>query len=138
MDLKIYVDGGSRGNPGNSAVGVVIFDAAGKLMEEYKKYIGIATNNVAEYEALIAAIDLAKKYNPDSVTIHIDSELIYNQMIGNYKVKNENMLVCFQKAQRALCGFERVKFVSIPREQNKHADKLVNQALNIAENLNKQ
>jgi len=137
MDLKIFVDGGSRGNPGNSAIGVAVYDGAGKLIEEYKKYIGIATNNVAEYEALIAALELARKYNPGVLTVCIDSELIYNQMLGNYKVKNENMLACFQRAQAALEDLKSVKFVSIPREDNKVADKLVNQALNIAETLNK-
>ena len=131
MNLSIFVDGGSRGNPGHSAIGVVIYDGAGTVVEEFSKYIGINTNNAAEYEALIAGLELAGKFNPKTIKIHMDSELIYNQMLGRYKVKNENMLKYFQTARQLVLGLKKVELISIPREKNTAADKLVNQALNI-------
>ena len=88
----MYVDGGSRGNPGHSAVGVVLISETGETLAEFKKYIGLATNNIAEYQALLEGLKLAKKYTPCSLAVYTDSELMCNQMTGSYKVKNEGLL----------------------------------------------
>lgn len=131
MNLRIYTDGGARGNPGPAGVGVIIYDENNKIVEEYKQYLGIATNNVAEYKALVCAMELAKKYLPCTLEIHLDSELVCQQMLGNYKVKNENLIKHFQDAQRLVSEFEEVRFVYIPRDKNKQADRLVNQVINL-------
>jgi ribonuclease HI len=134
MKLDIYIDGGARGNPGPAGIGVVIKLENGIVLQEYKEYIGEATNNVAEYRALIEGLKLAKKYakEPCSINFFTDSELIYNQVLGNFKIKNEVLKGLCGEAQGMLAGFENVNFNRIPRELNKSADKLVNQALNIA------
>lgn len=137
MKLDIYVDGGARGNPGPAAIGAVIKKEDGQVIEEYKEYIGEATNNVAEYRALLKALELAAKHAPCALRLYTDSELMCNQMLGNYKVRNDALAELFASAQGMLGKFENVSFFHIPREQNKQADKLVNQALNIAESLNK-
>ncbi|MBN1622608.1 MAG: ribonuclease HI family protein [Endomicrobiales bacterium] len=135
MNIKIYTDGGARGNPGPAGIGVVVFNNNDEVLEEYKEYIGIATNNIAEYKALLHALELARKYAPCSLQIYLDSELIYNQMLGSYKVKNEKLLEYFVAAQKMLNDFEKVDFVHVKRDKNKLADKLVNQAINIGSAL---
>ncbi|MFH1369321.1 MAG: ribonuclease HI family protein [Elusimicrobiota bacterium] len=133
--IDIYIDGGARGNPGPAGTGVVILDDKGQKIDEFKEYIGHATNNTAEYRALISGLQLAKKYIPCSINVFTDSELIYRQMTGSYKVKNENLKEYFITAHQMLSSFEKVDFKHVPREQNKLADKLVNQAINIGSTL---
>jgi ribonuclease HI len=85
--LLLYTDGGARGNPGPSAIGVVIYDSGHRELEKYKKYLGTTTNNQAEYRALIAALELATKLGADNIVCHLDSELVVRQLQGKYKIK---------------------------------------------------
>lgn len=120
---KIFTDGGSRGNPGPSAIGVIINNT------KHSKYIGIATNNQAEYEAVIFALQKAKALKLKNLEINLDSELIAKQLNRQYKIKNKKLQPLFIKTWNLVLDFESVKFNHIPRQQNKQADKLVNQAL---------
>lgn len=131
--VLIYTDGGARGNPGPAGAGAVIYDGK-KLIAELKKYLGEATNNVAEYEALILALSDAKKKNlvSRSIEIRMDSELIVKQMKGEYKVKDKNLKVLNGKVRELLQDFSSVAFVHVRREENKEADALVNEAIDEA------
>lgn len=127
--IVIYVDGGARGNPGPAALGVVISD------KHYAEKIGEATNNVAEYKAVIFALKKAKqvlgkaKAGKVSVEIRSDSELIISQLNGKYKIKEKEFYPLFVEIWNLKQDFSKVIFTSVPREENKLADKLVNQAL---------
>ncbi len=125
----IYTDGGARGNPGPAAAGVVIADVEGRILKEYSHYLGETTNNRAEYEAVILGMQKAKQLKAKSLEIRIDSELIGYQLMGRYKVKDIDLQPLFIKAWNLLQDFEKVEIKLIPREQNKKADKLVNQEL---------
>ena len=137
--IIIHTDGGSRGNPGPAAIGVTIEShdhdpQAPKWMKKYKERIGIETNNVAEYKALIKALAEAKKIlkkesKATDLEARMDSELIVKQMVGEYRVKDANLRVLFDEAQKLIPNFKSVRFLHIPRENNKEADKLVNEAL---------
>ena len=127
--VVIYSDGGARGNPGPAAVGVVIFDIGHKEIERLGKYIGTTTNNQAEYRALIVGLEIALKLGAKSAVCHLDSELVVRQLQGIYKVKDKGLAILAQDALRLTNKFEQVEFVSIPREKNKLADQLVNEAL---------
>ncbi len=126
----IYADGGSRNNPGPSALGVVIADEKGKILKEYSHYLGEATNNQAEYEAVIFALQKAKQLKYKNIELRIDSELIGRQLLGKYKIKDLDLQPLFIKAWNLRLDFEKVDIKIIHREQNKKADKLVNQELN--------
>ena len=129
--VSINVDGGARGNPGPAGVGVVIKDAKGKLVKEFNKYIGVATNNVAEYNAVIYGLQEALIVKADEVELNLDSELVAQQLKGEYRVKNEGMKPLFAQAIHLISGFKKVDIKHIPREENKEADKLVNKAINL-------
>jgi probable phosphoglycerate mutase len=128
----IEADGGSRGNPGPAAYGCLIKDfETGKVLFEEGKYLGITTNNVAEYSGLVAALVEANKLNPlAEIEVRMDSKLAVEQMSGNWKIKHENMKDLAIKARNAFSP-ELVTYVWVPREQNKHADKLLNIALDL-------
>jgi len=126
--LEIYTDGGARGNPGPAGIGVVIKDGD-KIVRSYSKHIGKATNNEAEYQALILALQKAKEFKPFQVRCFLDSELVVKQLNHEYKIKEENMAALFIKVWNLILDFEKVEFIHIPREKNKEADKLVNEAL---------
>ena len=128
MKYKMYTDGGSRGNPGKAAIGVVIYDKNNKKIKELSKYIGIATNNVAEYTALLFGVIALKELQCTEVEIFMDSELIVKQLKGLYKVKHKNMRSLYSKVIQGLKG---IKFTieHVKREKNKVADSLVNDAL---------
>ncbi len=128
--ILIYTDGGARGNPGPAALGAVLYDGETKVAE-IKRYLGEATNNVAEYEALIAGLAEAQKreYGARSIEVRMDSELIVKQMRGEYKVKDANLKILHGRARELLVDFSTVDFVHIPREENAEADALVNEAL---------
>lgn len=128
----IYVDGGSRGNPGPAGIGVVILDANKKKIKEIWKYIGEATNNIAEYTALIHGLEEAANMRADEITVHMDSELVARQLSGEYKVKNADIKPLFEKALGILKNFRSFEIKRIDREKNKEADKLVNKALNLS------
>ncbi len=129
MKLVINTDGGSRGNPGHAAIGVVVDG------REYGEYIGKTTNNVAEYKAVIFALKKAKallgskKAAETEVEIRADSELLVKQMNGEYKIKNEELQPLFFEIWNSKQDFKSVAFKHVPREENKDADRLVNQAL---------
>jgi len=123
------VDGGSRGNPGPAAYGVVVRDPRGEIVARLKKYIGKNTNNVAEYFGLIAALDYAQNHGIRALRVESDSELMVKQMRGQYKVKSEELKPLFERAKKMSQTFETFSISHVYREQNKEADALVNQAL---------
>ena len=129
MKLIINTDGGSRGNPGPGAIGVVIRDESGKIIKTYKKCVGKVTNNQAEYLALISGLTLAKELGGTEVSCRLDSELLVKQMKQEYRVKDPNIGSLFIKAWNGAAKFKKVTFTHIRRELNKDADALVNQAL---------
>jgi len=111
---------------------VVVLNEEKKLLEEYKEFLGHATNNIAEYRALLAGLKVARKYAPCSIRFCLDSELVVRQMKGEWRVRDENLSNLLGQAKGMLGDFEEVEFNYVPREQNKAADKLANQALDIA------
>jgi ribonuclease HI len=126
---RANIDGGSRGNPGLSAYGVVIRDARGEIVAKLKKYIGQHTNNVAEYFALIAALDYAQTHEIRALRVESDSELLVKQMRGQYKVKSAELRPLFERAKKMSQTFDSFRIDHVYREQNGDADALVNQAL---------
>ncbi|MBT3689860.1 ribonuclease HI family protein [bacterium] len=124
--IIIYADGGSRGNPGPSACGVVLKDATGKVISNHSKYLGEATNNQAEYNGVILGLTEALKITNGEIDFYLDSLLAVNQLNQTFKVKNAGIQTLFVKAWNLSVKFKKVKFFHIPREQNKEADKLVN------------
>jgi len=127
--LTIYTDGGSRGNPGPAAIGVVIINADGDVVYEFGATIGTATNNVAEYRALIRGLEQAAQLGADVVQVRMDSELLVRQMSGVYRIKNPKLMPLAIKARSLINSFDRCDLQHIPRKQNAHADKLANQAM---------
>ena len=127
MKAKIYTDGGARGNPGPGGIGVVI-KCNDKILE-FSKFIGNSTNNQAEYKAVILALEEAKKLKIQEIDFYSDSELIVNQLNRKYKIKNKDLSFLFIQVWNLSLNFKKITFTHIPREQNKEADKLVNQAL---------
>lgn len=125
--VKIFSDGASSGNPGPAAIGVVITD--GKREIEISRPIGRATNNIAEYKALIAGLEIARDLNADAVEIYADSELLVKQVKGFYKVKDIKLLGLWRMVNKLLSFFKTYSITHIPREQNKKADSLARQAL---------
>ena len=125
----IYTDGGSRGNPGPSALGVVVTEESGKVLKEYSHYLGEVTNNQAEYEAVIFALQKAKQLGIKEVELRVDSELIGRQLLGMYKIKDPDLQPLFLKAWNLRLDYDKVDIKIIPREQNRKADKLVNREL---------
>ena len=123
------IDGGSRGNPGPAAYGVVIRNAKGEVVARLKKYIGQNTNNVAEYFGLIAALDYAQTHDIRALRIESDSELLVKQMRGQYKVKSGDLRPLFERAKKMSQTLESFRIDHVYREQNRDADALVNQAL---------
>ena len=130
--IEIYVDGGSRGNPGPSGVGVVILDASGKRLKEISKYIGETTNNIAEYNALLYGLEEALMLRIDEIVVNLDSELVAKQLTGDYRVKDSGLKPLFERAMNMLKSFKSFEIRHIEREKNKEADKLVNRAINLA------
>jgi len=128
MKLSIFTDGGARGNPGPAAIGVVIKEGK-KTIKEYGCYIGETTNNQAEYQALISALESAKDLGAQEIDLNMDSELIVKQIKGEYKVKNADLAPLFLKFYNLKIGLKKFTVRHIPREKNKEADKLVNGAL---------
>jgi ribonuclease H / adenosylcobalamin/alpha-ribazole phosphatase len=126
-------DGGSRGNPGPAAWGVVIFNALGRPVEGFAGAIGRATNNVAEYTGLLEALAIALERNAADVELLADSELVVKQVRGEYKVRHPDLIPLHAEAVRLISGFRKFKIGYVPREKNKDADKLVNRALNLVE-----
>jgi len=126
-------DGGSRGNPGPAAWGVVVLDPEGRAVEGFAGAIGRATNNVAEYTGLLEALALALAREADDVELLADSELVVKQVRGEYKVRHPDLIPLHAEAVRRIARLRRFKIGHVPREKNKDADKLVNRALNLVE-----
>ncbi|MCK4736481.1 MAG: reverse transcriptase-like protein, partial [Methanophagales archaeon] len=129
--LIIYTDGASRGNPGPAGIGIVICDGLGKVVKEYKEFIGNATNNIAEYLALIKALELAGGFPISEIECFSDSELMVRQLNGAYGVKNGKLGKLFFQVREKEKRFERVNYIHVPREEDliKRADKLANHAI---------
>ena len=131
--LIIYTDGGARNNPGPAGIGAVIYDSKKNKIAEISKFIGDATNNQAEYTAVVMAINKAKELGALELEFYLDSELVVKQLNREYRVKDKELAPLFVKIYNAVLGFNKVSFKHIPRERNKEADKLVNLAIDRAE-----
>jgi ribonuclease HI len=131
MVVYVYTDGGSRGNPGRAAIAVLILDKEGKLLKEYKRAIGIATNNEAEYGAIIKALELASVLPVREVFLTSDSEVVVGHLTGRYKVKAENLRGLFTKAKTLEKKFDKVSYKHARRSDPciSRADRMVNEAL---------
>ena len=127
--LVLHVDGGARGNPGPAAIGVVVSDPSGEVVTTFSDAIGEATNNVAEYRALLRALELAAEHGAAEIHVINDSELIARQVTGVYKVKHPAMQELHRRAMALLRGFDSWSIETVPRAQNAEADSLVNEAL---------
>lgn len=125
----IFTDGGARGNPGPAGIGVVIKDESGKVVGEHNDYIGEATNNQAEYRAVLLALDKARELGIRNIDFFLDSKLVVEQLNQNFKIKDPGLGKLFIRIWNRLPEFERVTFSHVPREQNKEADAQVNVAL---------
>jgi ribonuclease HI len=134
--LSTYSDGGARGNPGPAAIGVVLCDEKGKVIFETARCIGRATNNVAEYNAMILALESARERKAKRLLCHADSELLVFQLQGKYRIKNLRLKALAEKVKSLASRFESVTYRQIPRESAmiSRADKLLNQALDQAQN----
>ena len=133
--IKIYTDGGARGNPGPAGIGVVVYDVNDNIIDTKSEYIGEATNNQAEYRAVIAAMELISKYEVDEIDFFLDSELVVKQLNREYKVKNKGLAPLFVKVYNNILKYKKVTFTHVRREFNKEADKLANIAMDKAKNL---
>jgi ribonuclease HI len=129
MKVVVHVDGGSRGNPGPAAAASVVSTPDGEVLDEASELLGIVTNNVAEYRALLLGLARARALGASDVEVVNDSELIAKQVQGLYKVKHAAMRPLYTEAMAALRGFAAWQIRSVPRAQNAHADALVNAAL---------
>ena len=127
--IEIFVDGASRGNPGPSGIGIALFSDGKNVVKKLFKFIGNATNNIAEYTALIYALQEALIDRYANVTIKSDSELLIRQLKGEYKVKNENLKVYYEQFVHLSRGFDKIDLVLISRKDNSLADQLANKAI---------
>jgi ribonuclease HI len=129
LKLVVNVDGGARGNPGPAAIGVVVSEPDGTVIDEVAERIGVATNNVAEYRAVLKGIERAQALGAGEVELIGDSELVARQLTGAYKVKHPAMRPLHAEAMAALRDFDRWTVRTVPRAENERADELVNEAL---------
>ena len=127
--MQLFIDGAARGNPGEAGIGVVLLDQTGSEVLRYCHYLGHPfTNNQAEYNALLHALDLARAHGKE-LLVHSDSELLVKQMQGAYRVKHPDLQPLYQQAQQKLKNFTQVTFAHVRREKNQIADQLANQAI---------
>ena len=136
MHFTLYADGGSRGNPGPAGAGAVVFDTLGKRVLEVADYLGVATNNIAEYEAVLRGLTklrdefLPEHLNSAKVTVKMDSKLVVEQLKGNYKVKHPNLIPRYLEVKNIVArSFPNIEYVHVRRELNKDADELANRAM---------
>lgn len=134
MKLQTYTDGGARGNPGPAAIGVLICDGQGEILLEHSETIGEATNNIAEYRALIEGLERARSLEADELECYLDSELVVKQLGGEYKLKNYNMQKLYDEVQKRARHFKHISYTHLRREEPnmRRADQLVNYALDEA------
>ena len=128
-EATLFADGGSRGNPGPAASGAVLIDAQGQVLDEIGRYLGVATNNVAEWTALLIGLERAKERGIRRLSVRLDSELVVKQMRGEYRVKHAALQPLHRRAQGLLRSFEHVDIQHVRRKDNAHADRLVNEVL---------
>lgn len=136
MHFTLYADGGSRGNPGPAGAGAVVFDQSGKRVVEVADYLGVATNNIAEYEAVLRGLKKLVAEYPEgyfkhaAVTVKMDSKLVIEQMRGGYKVRHPNLVPRYLEIRNLIAReFSKVEFLHVPRAQNADADALANRAM---------
>jgi len=127
--LRVYSDGAARGNPGPSGAGAVLVDPRGRVVERLGKYLGVQTNNFAEYTALILGLQRARELGVDEVEVFADSELMIRQLSGRYQVKSPSLRPLYEQARGILNEFSRFKLVHVPREMNQAADEMSNKAI---------
>ena len=127
--LIIYTDGGARGNPGPSGIGVVVYNEQKELVREYSDFLGIATNNQAEYKAVILALKKAQELGGEELHFYLDSELVVKQLRGEYKVKNKDLASLFLEIHNLTINFQKISYTHVRRELNKEADRLANEAM---------
>jgi len=130
--VHLYIDGAARGNPGPAGIGVVILDENNNKIKDFYKFIGNATNNIAEYNALVYGLQEVIALGAKEVVINLDSELIARQLKGDYRVKNAGIKPLFEQAVHMFNNLDKVEVKHIDREQNKEADKLANKAINLS------
>lgn len=129
MKLIIYTDGGARGNPGPAGLGVVIYDENRRPVAELSRFLGVATNNQAEYQAVIDALHKAKELGGTELDFFLDSELVVKQLNREYKVKNKDLAPLFLLVHNLSLNFNRITYTHVFREQNQEADRLANEAM---------
>jgi ribonuclease HI len=129
--IIIFTDGGARGNPGPAGIGAVLYSEEKEVLAQISEYIGETTNNQAEYQALLKALNKAVELQAEEVDCFLDSELVVKQLKGEYKVKNKELAPIFIKIYNLKTKFKRISFTHVPREKNKEADKLVNLAIDM-------
>lgn len=127
--LIIYTDGGARGNPGPAGIGVAIYGADRRLLAEISEYLGVATNNQAEYQAIIVALKRASELKARELEFYLDSELVVKQLNREYKVKNKDLAPLFLIIHNLSLDFPKITYTHIPREENAVADQLANEAM---------
>jgi ribonuclease HI len=132
VKARLSTDGGARGNPGPAAFGYVLETEDGTVLAAHGETIGVATNNVAEYSALVAGLQKAAELAVDELEVVSDSELLVNQMRGEWKVKNDVLRELWREASRLATRFDRITYSAVRREHNELADRLVNEALDAA------
>lgn len=129
MKLISFSDGGARGNPGPAGVGAVLYNEKNEIIEELSRYLGETTNNQAEYQALIMALEKAQALGATEMECYLDSELVVKQLNREYKVKNQDLAPLFLKVHNISLAFKKISFHHVPREKNSVADGLANQAM---------
>ena len=127
--LIVACDGAARGNPGPAGIGAVVADPGGRVLAEIAEGIGVATNNVAEYKAALAGLERAAELGARRVLVRSDSRLLVEQLSGRWRVKNPTLIALHTDVRRVAKGFEAVDYEHVPRELNKHADKLANRGV---------
>ncbi|HVN68148.1 MAG TPA: ribonuclease HI family protein [Candidatus Binatia bacterium] len=129
MEAVLFADGGARGNPGPAASAAVLLEPDGELIEEIGAYLGVATNNVAEWTALVLGLEAAAKRGIRRLRVRLDSELVVKQLGGEYRVKHAGLRPLYERARRLLREFSEVEIRHVPRAENALADRLVNRVL---------
>ncbi|GAC1418228.1 MAG: hypothetical protein NVSMB5_09520 [Candidatus Velthaea sp.] len=129
MKITIFADGGSRGNPGPAASGAVLTNETGEVLREIGTFLGVATNNVAEWTGLLTGLEAALELGATDITVRMDSELVVKQLSGAYRVKHPNLIPLHAKAKTLLRKFARTDIAHVPRKANAAADAVVNQTL---------
>jgi ribonuclease HI len=127
--VRVFIDGAARGNPGPAGLGAIFMDANGEVLASVYRYLGETTNNVAEYRALLAALEEAQRRGYRQLKIHTDSQLMQRQLIGQYRVRTPHLLPLFREALQRLTHLEKYEILYVPREENREADRLANRAI---------